>query len=262
LLIKTSAFTESGGLPRGLGVSAILSEIALKKFDKLVTRITGVYYYARYVDDMVVFTYDEPEKVIEEIKGILPKPLELNSAKEKIIYHDGKVFSCNSGLPEFDYLGYAFMGRQVEKIGTDVQPRITIKIAEKKIKKIKTKVMLCLHDLVKSKDIPLCSLRLKFLTANVAMKSSAKHGQLYSGIFFNYPKVDTDIVRKQLLDLDEFTRKAIFSKKSGLGIGLGLVLTMADRGKLAKYSFLTGYKEKLKYDFDREKLIKIARCWK
>ncbi|WP_409027716.1 antiviral reverse transcriptase Drt3a [Janthinobacterium sp. SUN098] len=262
LLTRTPAFTEAGGLPRGLGVSATLSEIALKNFDKLVTRIPGVYYYARYVDDMIVFTYENPERVIKEVKELLPKPLILNFEKEKIIYHDGKIFSCGGGVSEFDYLGYTFAGRAAEKIGNDIQPRLTIKIAEKKIKKMKTKIMRCLHDLAKSRDIALCSLRLKFLTANVAMKSSAKHGQLYSGIFFNYPKADINIVKIQLSELDRFTRSAIFAKSGALGKALTLAMTQADRAKLARYSFLTGYERKLKYDFGRETLIKIARCWK
>lgn len=262
LLTQTPAFTESGGLPRGLGVSATLSEIALKKFDKLITRIHGVYYYARYVDDMIIFAYENPGRVIEEIKAILPKPLELNPEKEKIIHHNGKIFLSGTGPSEFDYLGYTFVGRPIEKIGADVQPRLVIKIAEKKIKKLKTKVMLSLHDMVKNKDIHLCSLRLKFLTANVAMKSTAKHGQLYSGIFFNYPKANIDVVRHQLMELDKFTRKAIFSKRGGLGRGLSIAVTQADRAKLARHSFLTGYQSRLKYNFDREKLINIARCWK
>lgn len=262
LLTQTPAFTENGGLPRGLGVSATLSEIALKQFDKLITRVTGVYYYARYVDDMILFSYENPEKVVADIKALLPTPLELNPEKEKIVHHNGKVFSCSSGPPEFDYLGYTFVGRMVEKVGTDIQPRITIKIAEKKLKKMKTKVMLCLHDLIKNKDVALCALRLKFLTANVAMKSSAKHGQLYSGIFFNYPKADVGPVSQQLSALDTFTRKAIFSKSGGFGAGLNLALAHTDRVKLARYSFLKGYQGKLKYDFGREKLINIARCWK
>lgn len=262
LLTRTPAFTEGGGLPRGLGVSATLSEIALKKFDKLITRIPGVYYYARYVDDMIIFTYEKPEKVIHDVKEILPIPLELNLGKEKIVRHDGKIFLCSAGAAEFDYLGYTFAGRSVEKIGDVVQPRLTIKIAEKKIKKMKTKVMLCLHDLAKSKDISLCSLRLKFLTANVAMKSSAKHGQLYSGIFYNYPKADVNIVKQQLAELDRFTRNAIFAKSGGLGKALSLAMIQTDRAKLARHSFLTGYQNRLKYDFDREKLMSIARCWK
>jgi hypothetical protein len=262
LLTRTPAFTENEGLPRGLGVSATLSEIALKKFDQLIARISGVYYYARYVDDMLIFTYENPQKVIDNISEILPKPLELNSGKEKIIHHDGKIFSCSSGAPEFDYLGYCFTGRITEKDGPDTLPRIKIRIAEKKIKKMKTKVMRSLHDLAKTKDIVLCSLRLKFLSANVAMKSSSKHGQLYSGIFFNYPKADANLLMQQLAKLDAFTRNAIFSKRGGLGIRLSLAVTQADRSRLARHSFLTGYKSKLKYDFDREKLINIARCWK
>jgi len=257
LLTKTQAFTDTSGLPRGLGVSATLSEIALKEFDRKVRRIEGVYYYARYVDDMILFIFKSPQDVIDTIKTILPPPLQLNGTKEKIIRHDGKIFSCDTGSPNFDYLGYTFVGRQ-----SNIGPRISIRIADKKIQKLKRKIMLSLHDLIKSADLDLCIHRLKFLTANIAMKSSAKYGQLYSGIYYNYPKADPEIIKEQLKELDTFTRKALFSARGSIGKGLTRSVTRGDRIRLARNSFLKGYERKIKYDFNRERLIAIARCWK
>lgn len=42
---------EKKGLPRGLGISAYLSELYMRDFDKTVKSFPDVIYYARYVDD-------------------------------------------------------------------------------------------------------------------------------------------------------------------------------------------------------------------
>lgn len=43
------------GLPRGLSISSVMSELYMKYFDLRIRRLEGVYYYARFVDDIVVF---------------------------------------------------------------------------------------------------------------------------------------------------------------------------------------------------------------
>ena len=43
------------GLPRGLSISAVLSELYMKYFDLDFKKIEGIYYYARFVDDIIVF---------------------------------------------------------------------------------------------------------------------------------------------------------------------------------------------------------------
>jgi len=66
------------GLPRGVCVSATLSEIAMREFDRDVRQLNGVYYYARYVDDIIVFAYRDTKSIRLGLEGALPKGLRLN----------------------------------------------------------------------------------------------------------------------------------------------------------------------------------------
>lgn len=83
-LFNDPAIVAGTGLPRGLGISAALSELYMKYFDLEFKKIEGVYYYARFVDDIIVFCSSEASKVLawnyagEELKKI---GLELNEEK-------------------------------------------------------------------------------------------------------------------------------------------------------------------------------------
>ena len=55
------------GLPRGLSISATLSEYVLRYFDEKVSQNPRVRYYARFVDDMIIVTStDETSSVIDQ----------------------------------------------------------------------------------------------------------------------------------------------------------------------------------------------------
>ena len=71
------------GIPRGLGLSATLSEVRLKSFDNAIRNIPSVYRYFRFADDFVVFTIGDPDEAIREIRGLCGKDLKLNKQKTK-----------------------------------------------------------------------------------------------------------------------------------------------------------------------------------
>ena len=83
-LFKDAVVASGTGLPRGLGVSAAMSELYMKYFDLNIRRVEGVYYYARFVDDIIVFCSSERSKdlVWEEVKtGLDELGLDLNVEK-------------------------------------------------------------------------------------------------------------------------------------------------------------------------------------
>ena len=90
------------GLPRGLALSALLAEMLMEDFDSRVMAITGVYFYARYVDDMVILTNCDKGKraIVEELKTFLPRALRLHETKRGILDVPGHsdlfsiCFSC------------------------------------------------------------------------------------------------------------------------------------------------------------------------
>ena len=62
---------ETEGLPRGLSISATLSELYMKDFDYSIVTTDGVFYYSRFVDDIIIFsikelTFDYLNKTLQE----------------------------------------------------------------------------------------------------------------------------------------------------------------------------------------------------
>ena len=50
---------QPNGLPRGLNISATLAELYMKDFDHNIVTTDGVFYYSRFVDDIIIFSYKE-----------------------------------------------------------------------------------------------------------------------------------------------------------------------------------------------------------
>lgn len=96
------------GLPRGLCFSSVLSEIYLTAFDKIVKYSKGVYFYKRYVDDVILLLSSETnaENVINTIGETLSSMgLRMNEEKTMAMRIDGNM--GRSVL--FTYLGYKFV---------------------------------------------------------------------------------------------------------------------------------------------------------
>ena len=56
------------GLPRGMSLSSTLSEIRIRHFDKQMKLDSEVYFYARYVDDIIVFYSGEQTQLESMMK--------------------------------------------------------------------------------------------------------------------------------------------------------------------------------------------------
>ena len=170
----------SSGVPRGIGLSATLAELSFRPIDEAVRRFPGVYYYARYVDDIIVFSTDESDKIMNHVASILPEGMQLNEAKckpfyvgcncSKICIHKNascpciKQCKCASKKPDFhlDYLGYALSFENIPK-GKDPLS-VGVQMSENKIARTKTRIVKAILDHVKKNDFSLLRLRLQFLT--------------------------------------------------------------------------------------------------
>lgn len=104
---------EGMGLPRGLSFSSHLAELFMRPIDERIRQTEGVYYYKRYVDDILIVA--DPAKGDEEyywdvVDGIFKeRGLALHNGSEK------KYIACWDGTTmekEFDYLGYKFVYRK------------------------------------------------------------------------------------------------------------------------------------------------------
>jgi len=238
------------GLPRGLNISATLSELYMRNFDKWIRRTVGVYYYARFVDDIILFS--NREHVITEINKNINKNLEigLNKKISKTGVYNGDNIPLNKPL---EYLGYRFNSETIKN-----RKELKISIANKKIRKIKTRISLALLDYIKSKDFELLEKRIKFLTGNFSVRKNSEGNDLKAGIYYNYSHLsDYDIFD----NLNLYLRKSVYSKTGSFGSKLTSKLDDAQKAKLTKYSFKHGFFNKVHNSFTFEEMLDIKSCW-
>lgn len=227
------------GIPRGIGISAYLSEIYMRDFDKKIRSNPEIIFYARYVDDMVIVfspklnsnTANFLSQIISEAEKL---DLILNSNKTKTL--DLR----NPQKDDLDYLGYRFCKDKTIQMGTEKIKKYKTKIERTfnaYIKGCKTKEKVARKILVK---------RLKFLTGNTKLINNKKH--VLVGIYFS----NSLITNTDCLDhLDEYLSKKISN-------------ISCDRLKerLTKMSFKEGFLQKRFTKFSTTELSKIVEVWK
>jgi hypothetical protein len=181
------------GIPRGLSLSAELSDLMMERFDMEVKSNSDVFYYARYVDDIIVITScrENRNSFVSWIESSLPKGLTLNREKTQVVESIEKVSPTKLTEKEvrlfsFDYLGYSFTVNQPIKNSksSDVHFRkVIVDISIKKIKKIKTRIVRSMLSFGETGDWMLLRDRIKFLTQNYSVYNAKIGDKKLAGIF-------------------------------------------------------------------------------
>lgn len=235
---------EDNGIPRGLGISAYLSELYLKEFDEKVRGISNLIFYSRYVDDIAIiispYPTDNKENYLQLIKGFLNDDnLSINIQKDKTA-----LYSIPEDKYDFDYLGYKFQNN-----GKKLKLSISDKKKEKYINKIKQIFdkynKSCIRTPEKSRRELL--LRLNFLTSNTRLSNNK--GNAIVGIF-NSNKWVTDTTFLKALDGE--LSKAI----SGIN-NKGLKTKLYN-----KYKFANGFEKRKFVNFSSKDFSIISKGWK
>jgi hypothetical protein len=263
------------GLPRGINISSILSEAVMQPFDLKAAQLPTVYFYARYVDDIIIFTYKNPKETISKLESILEEEtgLKLNSQKTKIIEKKKcrctPNCTCHANCPcrdkcvcsydsakriSFDYLGYNFTFSDISKKSNEV----FVSLAKNKIRKIKRRIILSFLDYAKSKDFLLLENRIAYLTGNFLIKEN--NGKcLYAGIFYNYSQI-TEEGLEELGKLTTFLKRTIYAKRGSFSIKIAS-LSDENRKALAKYCFRAGFIHRKIAVFTAKQIYRIKQCW-
>ncbi|MCQ9082417.1 antiviral reverse transcriptase Drt3a [Vibrio harveyi] len=229
------------GLPRGVGISAFLSEIYMSDVDKEISELGDVTYYERYVDDLIVIFSptrdDNTSYYLTKINKIIEdRHLNLNN---KTNQYD----IVNNTAASFEYLGYKF---QI------ANSKCIIKLGSKKKDKIKSRIEKSIEIYDKEKGLtPNLAyknlvLRIKFLTGNTRLlnnKSKAFVGVYFSNKFIN----DTSDLRS----IDGF----FINKLNNLN-------DYRLKKRLTKMSFEKGFNERIFRKFNIVELSQIAKGWK
>ncbi|MGQ3116340.1 MAG: antiviral reverse transcriptase Drt3a [Hydrogenophaga sp.] len=256
LLFSSTQFSSTSGLPRGLAVSPVLAEYYLKELENECRRIRYSHYYSRYVDDMLFFCHDTPEKLLTDVNRALPDGLHLNPDKTRRLvidrygYLDTKKSNCKSIV----YLGYEIFPAQ-----SKAKP-LMVSIPEKKVKKIKTRIALSFMQFAKDGRYENLLRRMRFLSSNFVVGGSAQNGELYSGVYYNHKYANPEEMSRIFSDIDDFSLKLIYSK-SGLGAKFARHLNNRMRKELASLSLRRGYAYPIYRDFKNEDLAKVKEVW-
>jgi hypothetical protein len=174
-LLDDGQFKNKSGLPRGLSVSATLSELYLEDLDKHIRKMEGIYYSARYVDDIVIFCIPTATETQEKVEEYITKMgLSINKSKTET-----KKNKTDKYPIIIDYLGYRF---------SKSENGVSVDIAPNKVKKIKTRIIKSFLSYVKDGNFYILEKRLQFLTGNFSLDSKSKvEGEpLKTGIYYNY----------------------------------------------------------------------------
>jgi hypothetical protein len=260
------------GIPRGLAISSTLSELMMRDFDACVQRESDTFFFARYVDDIIVVTSarETASDFLAKIRSWLPPALDLNPTKVEIADTGGKVQRIDSTvaptLLSFDYLGYQFRVRNPLKSETkkinkdgDLLRNVEIDIAAKKIKKIKTRLVRSFLEFSKSGDWSLLKDRVAFLTQNFSVYNPKAGGKKIAGIFYSYPLAKE--FSPGLMELDSFLRNATLAKRGRLLASTSGLLSGQQRRALLRYSFSRGHASKSFVHFSPQRIREIQSCW-
>ncbi|MBT1076764.1 RNA-directed DNA polymerase [Geobacter grbiciae] len=270
------SLTSGAGLPRGLSISSTLAEIVMRSFDRYVSQLNGVYFYSRYVDDIIIFSHRDSGYIYTDVVNFLKEELGmiLNNNKTNLIkfncYCDELCKCTISGSCKlvckcskqigceicFEYLGYGYR----LKVSADIKKPNTpvVYLSETKVKKYKSRLIHTLLSHANNPDFDLLKKRISFLTGNFFADPESDKNIIKSGIYYNY-RMLTEF--SALDELDKFYHKSLFSRNGSLGNKIAISLLPAQQSELVRYSFKSGYANKILHKFTRSDMAKIKECW-
>lgn len=255
------------GLPRGLSISPFLAEIYIRNFDEKMKSMSDIYYFSRYVDDIMIVTFND----IHNVNNIINNNLKLLSL---IPNQKSQLLECPtvSGLTanrkklELTYLGYKY---QITNHHFQGKRTIKVLLSDKKVKKIKTRIMHSFLDYKFNQDKDLLLKRIKILAGNYPIYSPMANtmihsGKLKSGIFYSNPLINQSGLFKEF---NIFIKKLIYTNKNNF-VAKAIKLLRANHPNIFleleknEYNFHEGFKKKVFYDVDISTMRKLKSCWK
>ena len=249
------------GLPRGLSISPVLSEIFMKEIDKKIIRMPEVYYYARYVDDIVIISFHKSEFLYTDVSDIF-KSHNLYFNNKKYIGNISKIGGERKEVMKFDYLGYKYV---ITNDFYNEKRMVNVELSEDKKRKIKTRIIHALLDRVHNtktieKDKLLLK-RLKLLSSNYPIsKYDDEKGCIKVGIFYSHKLVNKSGIFNEF---NVFLAKALFSNKDNFfGRSTSKIPYEEKTNIINNICFVNGFKDKVFLDESIESMNQLKACWR
>lgn len=248
------------GLPRGMAISSILSEYLLRDFDREISRQFHVFYYARFVDDIIFITSgnEDPKKEIQFVSRTLPSGLKLNG--KKCTWMDcSKEEAELESIKEIEYLGYQFIV-PTASVGKPKSRNVSTDIAFKKRSKIKTRIVKSALQFLSDGNFDDFRDRIKLLSTNTTVYDRSLGVKRKIGIYYNYRLID-GLDSSALDELDSFLKRFLLSKTGRLSTELQRRLTKSQKRRLLKFNFRAGFNEKVHTHFPGPRIAHLMSCW-
>ncbi|MBY7873705.1 RNA-directed DNA polymerase [Vibrio fluvialis] len=249
------------GLPRGLAISPVLSEIYMRDVDSRIREIPGIYYYSRYVDDIFIFTSKDCSSVKVKLDHIL-KCYNLKTNNKTFLSNVEIAPNFLSSDISFDYLGYKYI----------ITPRcykskrvVNVSLSSDKVRKIKTRIVHSLLDRAFTKRATnyhkeLLKKRIEVLSANYPLSSSKnRSGILKGGIFYSNRLVNCSGVFEEFND---FLRKSIRCKRNNFFGNAINKIPDEEKDELLGFCFREGFLNKKFISVTDKEMKNIKQCWK
>lgn len=266
-LLENHSLLGGVGAPRGLPVSSVIAEIMMRDFDLKIKNSKNIFFYKRYVDDIIIVTSGDENKrdFLVRIKNFLPAGLNLNSEKLEVSPKVEPLFKVKNDAPkvavaEFEYLGYKFSISNPKNNSLYKKYRVVdIDIAEKKYKRYKLRISRAFYDFYKTNDWNLLKDRIRYLSGNFRVFNPHIGKTKLAGIYHNYPEVNPNA--KNLSGLDHFLRGIVLHGSGRLGKLVAPLLTAPMRREILSCNFSLGHKEKRFTHFSSGRISTIKKCW-
>ncbi|WP_218018162.1 antiviral reverse transcriptase Drt3a [Sphingomonas azotifigens] len=270
------------GLPRGIGLTTILVELAMEPFDRDIRAIPGVYRYFRYSDDMLIFAFKDQAGVAKKIDDAIANlpGMKFNASKSDMKSFDGEMNPLDAkkqpipapSTASFDFLGYSFKAEQ--RVRRDKPRVVWLSIAEKKVKLIKTRIFLSLKAFEENGDSQALVDRLCVLSGNYRINRRGVHAIrrsrfIYAGIYYNYWRCGeyrngnhVPTTPDCLSDIDNFMHGFLSGKASPFGAKIAATLTPAQKARLKRLSFARGFEGKRMVRIPFNRFSKLKAIWR
>lgn len=258
---KDNEIIENGkGIPRGVGISAYLSELYMKDVDNQIRNLQDIIYYARYVDDIfIVISPKLPKKNVEayftEISNLMSREdlslKEIGNNKCSLV----DLTQPNVSEKIITYLGYNLY---IRRIGNTT--RVLFGLSETKKEKIKNRISKCYarfnetnkYGIKRAKKELLLSLR--FLATNT--KLTGAKNRVKTGIYFSNSLLDEKYY-KDIEEFDDFLKdqrlclhEKLFQNESLQQVYCDNLMSLI----VDNVNFKKGFSKQIYYNFSKDEL--------
>jgi hypothetical protein len=250
------------GLPRGIALSATLAEYAMQAFDNYVSRLPEVYFYSRYVDDIIIVTNARSTRATfgNHIRHKLPYGLDFNPTKTQFLdIAIQKKITGNPVIGTIDYLGYRFAVCQSSKSNGRLSRLVNLTISPKKIRRLKTRICCAVVQFMRDGNWAALQRRLQLLSGNYNVRDSASGHNRNVGLYCNYRRVNQI---SDLEDLDKFFRSVVIGNRGKIAKRFAVAATLQQRRSLLRFSFTSSFKRRIFYNFNANEVEALTRCWR